>query len=65
MLILDWIFLWVHGSGCGGRRRGGGVGFCYGSSVGVYVEVQVTMLVVGGRFAVVLWVWFIGGGGDG
>ena len=33
-------------SGSGGE----GVGFCYGSFVGVYVEVRVTMLVVGDRF---------------
>ena len=43
--------LGVDDSGGGGCRSGGeGVGFCYGSFVGVYVEVRVTMLVVGDRF---------------
>ena len=39
----------VDDGGGGGCHGGGeGVGFCYGSSMGVYVEVGVAILVVGG-----------------
>ena len=51
MLILDWIFLWVHGSGSGGRCRDGGGGFL----LWVICGFKVVMVVVGG-FLGFVWV---------
>ena len=44
MLILDWIFLWVHGGGGGGCRCGGRDGFL----LWVIYGFMVVMVVAGG-----------------